>query len=402
MKQNILKIFVLILAIGTLLSVWVNRSAARNAGADLVGPAGQEKTVEQVRKNIKVLTGMPDSQFIPVMNYFAASMGRRCNFCHVNNNGQWDYASDAKPEKNTAREMIKMVLDVNKSTFKGSTEVSCYTCHRGRNNPQSIPTLPLPVPSPPPANPGGPAANAAGAAGAAAAGQPQATPTPRPQLPAADDLLNKYTVAIGGQAAIDKIKNRVMKGTVTAANRMTGTYEIDQVAPDKGYEVFVTPRFTIEHGVNATSGWERNQQGVREIAGQELANARLSMQLFRNLRLKEQYTRLRVVGRDKVGDRDAYVVLAARSETEAERLYFDIETGLLLRRITYMRTIVGAIPEQTDFEDYRDVDGVKLPFTVRVSSVDAGNPYIVRTLTEIKLNTAIDESKFAMPAAPKP
>src|SRR5678809_1734903 len=61
-----------------------------------------EKTVEQVEKNIKVLTGMPESQLIPVMNFFAASMGRRCNYCHVNNQGQWDYASDAKPEKTTA------------------------------------------------------------------------------------------------------------------------------------------------------------------------------------------------------------------------------------------------------------------------------------------------------------
>src|SRR6185436_18666100 len=90
----------------------------------------QEKTVEQVEKNIKVLTGMPQSQLIPVMNFFAASMGRRCNFCHVNKDGKWDYASDEKPEKTTAREMIKMVLDLRKQKFTGADEISCYTCHR--------------------------------------------------------------------------------------------------------------------------------------------------------------------------------------------------------------------------------------------------------------------------------
>ena len=73
-----------------------------------------------MRRNIKVLNDLPASQLIPVMNYFAASMGRRCNFCHVNNNGQWDYAADTKPEKNTAREMIKMVLDINKTNFRDS------------------------------------------------------------------------------------------------------------------------------------------------------------------------------------------------------------------------------------------------------------------------------------------
>jgi hypothetical protein len=118
--------------------------------------------------------------------------------------------------------------------------------------------------------------------------------------------------------------------------------------------------------------------------------------------LKEQYTRLRPGGREKVGDRDAYVIQAARSETEVERLSFDVETGLLVRRITYLRTMIGIIPEEWDFEDYRDVDGVKMPFTIKVSSVDAGNPYVVRKLTEIKLNAPVDDSKFAMPPAAKP
>src|SRR5207247_9980876 len=114
------------------------------------------KTAAQARTNIKVVGDLPDSQLIPVMNYFAASMGRRCNFCHVNNQGQWDYPSDAKPEKNTAREMIKLVLDINKTTARLNLDpVACYTCHRGRNTQQSLPTLPLPVPSPTPRNQGG-------------------------------------------------------------------------------------------------------------------------------------------------------------------------------------------------------------------------------------------------------
>lgn len=358
--------------------------------------APQEKTVEQARTNIKVLTGMPDSQLIPVMNYFAASMGRRCNFCHVNNNSQWDYAADTKPEKNTAREMIKMVLDVNKTTFKGNMEVSCYTCHRGRNQPLSI--TPLPLPSPPPGNPGGPRPGGA----TPPAVQPQASPSPRPALPSGDDILNKYVEAIGGQAAIDKIKSRVMKGNLAAANGLTGTYEIDQATPDKGYESFVTPRGTMERAVNGSGGWEKNPQGVRELAGQQLADLKLSMQLFRNLKLKEQYSRLRVGGKDKIGDRDVYVANATSTDNRRERLFFDVENGLLLSRVTYTQTMIGVIPEQTDFEDYRDVDGLKLPFTVRVSSVDAGNPILTRTFTEIKLNVPVDDSKFKMSAAPKP
>jgi hypothetical protein len=371
------------------------------APAQTPAASAPEKTIAQEgrEKNVKLLGDMPVSQFIPVMNYFAASMGRRCNFCHVNTNGQWDYAADTKPEKNTAREMIKMVLDTNKTFFKGNLEVQCYTCHRGRNNPQSLPPLPLPTPAAPPA---GQAGGAGGGGQQPAGAQPQGSPTPRPTPTPADEILNKYITAVGGQAAIDKIKSRTATGTVTTANGQTGTYELAQVA-DKAYETVVTPRATMKRGLTPAGAWEQNGPNSREITGGELTRLRSSFQLFSNLKLKEQYTRLRSGGREKVGDRDAYVVTAARSETETERLSFDVETGLLVRRITYLRTMIGIIPEQWDFEDYRDVEGVKMPFTIRVSSVDAGNPFVVRKLTEIKLNAPVDDSKFAMPpAAAKP
>src|SRR2546430_15241857 len=214
MKQTILKLTVLSLLIGASLTILIDRGAARGARdqnlSSAPAAAPQEKTVEQTRKNIKVLTGLPDSQLIPVMNYFAASMGRRCNFCHVNNQGQWDYPSDAKTEKNTAREMIKLVLDTNKTLDRFKLgPIACYTCHRGRNTPQSLPPLPLPVPSPPPGNPGGPGAGAPGQA-PPPSGQPQASPSPRPAGPSADDILNKYLQAIGGPAAIDKMKTLIM------------------------------------------------------------------------------------------------------------------------------------------------------------------------------------------------
>ncbi len=363
--------------------------------AQTPAPAAQEKTIAQEgrEKNVKLLGDLPVSQFIPVMNYFAASVGRRCNYCHVNNQGQWDYASDAKPEKNTAREMIKLVLDTNnRLTTLKLDPISCYTCHRGRNSPQSIPVLPLPTPAPPPGGPRGPA-------GQGPAAQPQSSPTPRPTPTPAEELIQKYVNAIGGEAAIDKIKSRTMTGTVSTASGINGTYEMGQVAPDKGYEVFVTPQLTIRRALTAAGAWEQTPQGVREITGPEFARARALMQVFSYLKLKEQYTRLRTAGRDKIGDRDAYVVLATRGENDTERLYFEVETGLLLRRTTYLRTIVGVIPEQTDFEDYRDVDGVKMPFTIRVSPIDAGNPYVIRKITEIKVNVPVDESKFNKPAA---
>ncbi len=80
---------------------------------------------------------------------------------------------------------------------------------------------------------------------------------------------------------------------------------------------------------------------------------------------------------------------------------FDVQSGLLLRRVVLTETKLGPDPEQTDFEDYRDVDGVKLPFTVRVSYLDDNHFGTTRNFTEVKHNVAVDDATFSMPAAVK-
>jgi Photosynthetic reaction centre cytochrome C subunit len=392
MQRTFLKSIVLGFLIVALLLIFDNRSEA--VRATRVQPP-QEKTVEQVQKNIKVLTGMPESQLIPVMNFFAASMGRRCNYCHVNNQGQWDYASDAKPEKTSAREMVKLVMEINKTTERLKLDpVSCYTCHRGRTSPQSIPALPLPLPSPPP--------NAGGAGGPTPAASPQASPAATPALPSADELFSKYAAAVGGQTAIDKLKSRTVRGTVTQANGSAYQFELSQAAPDKFYLLVTTQQGTIERGFNGQVGWEKTARGVREITGAELTNLKTSNGLFTLLRLKEQYSRPPRVRKDKLGDRDVYIVDGTTTDNRRMRLYFDATSGLLLRRTTTMPTMVGIIPDQIDLEDYREADGLKFPFTARAAVLEVGNPTSTRTFTELKLNVPVDESKFNMPPAPKP
>jgi photosynthetic reaction center cytochrome c subunit len=411
MKQNILRLIVAALCCTSALIVIANVRAqesspvqadvaislarlgiAMPAQTPAAAAAAQEKTVEQTHKNIKVLTGMPDSQLIPVMNFFAASMGRRCDFCHVN---PWE--SDDKPEKETARAMIKMVLAINKDNFRGNTTVSCYTCHRGRNQPQSVPTLPLPMPSPPPGNPG-----AGPGAATPPAGQPQASPSPRPVDPSADDILKKYVEAIGGPAAIAKLKTRTAKGTVVQANGTSLQFELYQAAPYIFYFLVTTPQGPFERGFNGQVAWEKTARGVREVTGGELANFKAGNSLFSLINLKEQYARPPRARRDKIGDHEVFVLDGTTTDGKRMRLYFDPTSGLLLRRVTGTPTMIGIIPEQVDFEDYREVDGVKFPFTARASTIEVGNPVSTRTFTEIKVNAPVDDSKFKMPPAVKP
>ncbi len=374
------------------LAVFMSRSDGRVArkqdNNDLrrqIGP-----TVEQVDKNIKVLKGMPESQLIPAMKFMAASLGVACNYCHMTKDGQLDAAADDKETKRTARVMIKMVLDTNETTFHGNPVVSCYTCHRGQTSPQGFPGLPVALRI---------QAAAAGGPGAA----PQPSPTATVAMPSADDVLSNYASAIGGQTAIDLMKSCVIKGKVANASGSTGTYEADQVVPDKGYELVATQRGTRERVLNDRLGWEKNAFGVNALVGQQLEDLKLSFPLFLNLKLKGQFAKIEVSKKEKIGDRDVYVVNAIRPDQKRERLYFGTESGLLLRRVSDTETIIGVIPEQIDFDDYRDVEGgVKLPATIRVSAVDALNPTSTRTFDEIKVNVPVDDSRFKKPSESQP
>jgi hypothetical protein len=349
-----------------------------------------EKTLGQTGKNVQVLKDLPESQLGTVMNFVAASLGKRCDYCHVNKDGTWVWESDDKPEKQTAREMMKMVLAINKSTFRGETAVSCYTCHRGRTSPMGLVPLPLPIPTPRPQTP---AASTPGTAGS------QATPAPTPAALSAEQVLAKYTEALGGTAAIEKTQTRVMKGTFTGANGVALPFEIHQKAPDKFYINVTTQQGTIERAFDGKSAWEKSPRGVIELAHPVLDNLKSVFLLFHNIKLKEQFTQMRLGGRDMIGDRQVIIIGGRTTDRKRQRLFFDAETGLLLRRITYTETPIGVIPEQIDFEDYRVVDGVKLPFTVRVSSVEPGL-VSTRKYSEIKINVPVEDSKFNMP--PKP
>lgn len=358
-------------------SVVIINTSAQNPTTP-AAPTSTEATVEQAHKNIQVFKGLPESQLLPVMNYMAASLGVRCNYCHVNNAGNWDYASDEKAEKKTAREMITMVMGVNKNNFRGNPEVSCYTCHRGRTQVVHTLSVPLPTPEPRPS--------------------PAPSPTtPRPPNPTAEQILDKYYQALGGAAAIEKLQSRVSKGTLINNAGVEIGYELNQSGPDSALAVLTTPQAgVIERGFNGTKGWEKTARGVRDLTDAELSYLRRYSLLYNDIKLRDQFSRVSFGGKQKIDGRDVYALRATTTGGKRETLFFDVETGLLVRRTSATTTPVGTIPEQVDFADYKDVDGMKLPFTVRFSSVEPTYS-AVRKYTEIKLNVSVDPKRFNKP-----
>lgn len=341
----------------------------------------EDKPVETVAKNIQVLKGMPSSQLLPVMNLMRTALGVRCDFCHIAENGK--YQLDDKRTKLTARKMIQMTFDINKSNFNGETEVTCNTCHRGSTRPVATPTISQAF------------AN---------------TPTPEPAVtvtaekrPTVEEVFSKYIAAIGGEAAVSKIQTRVSDVSLERPKLVNpsgkpSTVQIYQKAPDKLLMVITGADGAVTYqGFNGTTGWIKTPTQQREMSSGELAQIKQQAALINQLTLKDQLSNLRVGGKQKVNDRDAYVLVGTDASKKRERLYFDVETGLLVRRVQLNETVLGVDPVQMDFSDYRVVDGVKLPFSIEISSLDNAHNGQKRTFTQIKQNVPVDDAKFEPP-----
>ncbi len=331
-----------------------------------------EQTMEQHYKNIQALKGLPASQMRPMMNYISAALGMSCADCHVRTNGQFEFDKDDNNHKKIARRMIQMTMDLNKQFFNGRPQVSCYTCHQGHEHPASVPPLPRVTP------------------------KEEARPSGAPPKP--EEILAKYTQAVGGKEAVEKIKTRVIKGQSVAANGQGFPLEINFAAPGQYTLNVALPQSASTQKFNGSAGWIKNAREDRAMDGVDLMRARSLALSLAPLQINDPKVRLGFGGYEKIGDREAVALRGALPDKRRVRYLFDKETGLLLRRVVTTETPIGIDPEQTDYEDYREVDGVKVPHTIRTSYLD--NVYSsTRKFTEIKHNAQVDEAQFKLPGA---
>ena len=203
---------------------------AQTAGTVAAPLPGQ--TAERVFKNIQVLKGMPAEELQGAMSFIASSLGVDCDFCHNQN-----FEGDQAKAKVRAREMILMVRAINQQTFHGENVVNCFTCHQGSTAPVSMASV-LVVHSPRPA--------AAGAAGGA----------PAEALPTVQQVLDHYVRALGGQAAIDAVKTRVIKEA--PLGQPSSEKSIDEVylkGPGKVMVYHQSEGYTLWTGFNGQRAW---------------------------------------------------------------------------------------------------------------------------------------------------
>jgi hypothetical protein len=216
--------------------------------------------------------------------------------------------------------------------------------------------------------------------------------------PTVDQILERFIAAIGGQSAIQKSHTRVMKGSaqLTGTGEM-GSIEIYRKAPDKEYFLINIPsNGPTSRAYDGKAGWYLfdPDEGPKDVPAGDLPAMKREFDFYRELRLKTLYPKTTVKGKESVSGQDAYVIEATADDGTEEKWYFAAQTGLLIRTDTPYSSDDGTSFLQTIFEDYRDVDGVKIPFVWRQTCPDFD--YFIK-FTEIQNNVSVDDSKFAKP-----
>ena len=227
----------------------------------------------------------------------------------------------------------------------------------------------------------------------------QETAKPAESLPTIHQILEKYERVLGNKATAEKFQTVYMKGSLEVPSAgLSGTIEIFSKAPNKQAVFSDLPRYgTVKNVFNGSEGWmESPNQGIDNVTGVGLAEMRRNADLMREYKLKELYPKMKLLGKEKSGDRDAYVLEATPTEGSAEKLYFDTQTGLLIRNDCETDGPEGRLLSERYLEDYKAVDGIQYPMTLRQ---DTPSYDLVIKISEVKHDVPVDDSKFEKPAS---
>jgi photosynthetic reaction center cytochrome c subunit len=380
------------------------------------------KTASQYYKNVKVLKDIPAIDIHPAMEYIMVGLGVGCAYCHDVRH----FDNDDKPQKKTARNMIQMTFALNSTIFDNQLRVTCFTCHRGQPLPSASPVL-SPEKGPEGLAPAGTYASvvvpgialsssmapekASASATTAPAGAPAVAKAPPVALPSVDEIFAKYTQALGSAEALAKASTLVQKGTVEMAlPPAPGTppgpptighpaAESDRKAPDKVLLTIDLPGKPSKEGYDGSTSWLQAAFS-RENTGGEKAVAQEGAEFIPGLKFRDNHSRLKADSIEKVGDREAYRVSGFRSDGSGfDRVYFDTQTGLLVRTVTYMNSVLGSFPIENDFEDYRPVSGIQIPYTNRFISPEGNRIF---KWEQVQVNAPVDDAIFVRPPQPPP
>jgi hypothetical protein len=283
--------------------------------------------------------------------------------------------------------MIVMMNALNQSNFGGRRLVTCYTCHRGDQNPRITPTI-------------------AGIYSEPNFAEPDEIVKDAPNAPPAAQILDKYLQALGGAQRVAAITSFAAKGTYQGYSAEEGrkiAVDIYAKSPMQRSQFAHTLNGDIATTYDGNAAYSEVPGApvpVLGLTGAELEGAKLDALLSFPAGIKTMLSDWKVGFPVEVAGSDADVVQGRLTRTSLPvKLYFDQKTGLLVRQVRYTESPLGRNATQVDYSDYRTVNGVKMPFHIVTSWFDGRGDV---QLTEIQANAAVDTARFGKPAPPAP
>jgi hypothetical protein len=355
-------------------------SARAQAGQEPAAPLVTDKLF----RNIQVLKGMPIDTFFDAMGMFAASMGDDCTYCHSKDAVfRHEAFGDPTPRIQKARQMIVMMQALNKQYFGGQPRVTCFTCHRGSYSPVNAPRLSLQYGAPD--------------------DDPNVIDFPTNTRMTSDQIFERYLKAIGGPGALSKVTSLVAKGTYSGFDTGHAEVPVEIFAKAPNQRTWIIHMFNGDsyRVFDGRSGWFAGPDSpapIVTLASGNLDRARVEAAIAFPASIKTLYKEWRV-GRTSIDDKDVSILQGSTPGLLPVNFYFDNNTGLLIRMVRWNETPVGPVPTEINYDDYRDVAGVKMPFTWTASQT-----YMQMTikLSGIQPNGQVDASRFVQPPPGKP
>lgn len=357
------------------------KKAAPKASARTTNEKNAGETFKNVTTpTLKVLTV---ADFMGAMGVISADLGLDCADCHPGaGSDKADFVIDT-PQKVTARRMINMVAAINKENFGGTQNVTCWTCHHGKEKPATTITLDKLYGSP--------------------NDEKDDLITQGEGEPTGAQVLDKYIAALGGAQKLANLKSWVATGASVGYEGLGGggTFTVYAKAPDQRAQVIIfkdhPERGDTYRVYNGKTGWNktpRNAVPEYELSGSELAGMRFDALIAFPGNIKTALQGPLKTTTTELGERDVELVQGFGPDALVVSLYFDKKTNLLIRMVRYSRTPVGRVPTQIDYDDYREVDGIKFPFSYTFSWLDGRDAF---KINNVQVNVPIDAAKFAKP-----